>query len=136
MYALPTIAFFMTAIGIFTIGHIISSQVLGYRRFRGPNIFNKLIAGIRYLSYRGFHVKSLQWNSAPLGVLFLGLAGAIFFICKWGDCIYTALQFSNNLAVMDLIPQPYYWPSLDWGGSPPLATRSGWMALACMPFIL
>ncbi|QYT00175.1 Ferric-chelate reductase [Trichoderma simmonsii] len=36
---------------------------------------------------------------------------------------------------MDLIPQPYYWPSLDFGGSPPLGTRSGWMALACMPFV-
>lgn len=78
----------MTAIGIFTIGHVISSQVLGYRRFRGPNLWNKLIAGIRYLSYRGYHVKSLQWNSAPLGVLLLGLAGALFFICKLGNVIY------------------------------------------------
>ena len=37
---------------------------------------------------------------------------------------------------MTVAPQPYYWPSLDWGSSPPLATRSGWMALACMPFVL
>lgn len=37
---------------------------------------------------------------------------------------------------MDLIPQPYYWPSLDFGGSPPLGTRSGWLALGCMPFVL
>lgn len=37
---------------------------------------------------------------------------------------------------MDLAPTPYYWPSLDFGGSPPLGTRSGWMALACMPFVL
>jgi hypothetical protein len=36
---------------------------------------------------------------------------------------------------MDLAPQPYYWPDVMFGGSPPLATRSGWMALACMPFI-
>ncbi|EWG54179.1 hypothetical protein FVEG_12454 [Fusarium verticillioides 7600] len=36
---------------------------------------------------------------------------------------------------MDLIPQPYYWPSLDFGGSPPLGTRSGWLALGCMPFV-
>ncbi|KAJ5752731.1 hypothetical protein N7520_009648 [Penicillium odoratum] len=117
VYSLPTIAFFMCLIGIFIIGHFISSQLLGYRRFHGPRAWQRLIAVIRYLSYRGFHVKALRWNSAPLGVLLLGAAGTVFFFC------------------MDLIPQPYYWPSLDFGGSPPLATRSGWMALACMPFI-
>ena len=36
---------------------------------------------------------------------------------------------------MDLAPKPYYWPSLEFGASPPLATRSGWMALACMPLV-
>ncbi|KAM0521916.1 hypothetical protein ACHAPE_002480 [Trichoderma viride] len=116
VFALPTVAFFMCAIGIFIIGHIVS-QILGYRRFRGPPIWQKLIASIRYLSYRGFHVKSLHWNSAPVGILLLGLAGTVFFFC------------------MDLIPQPYYWPSEMYGNSPALATRSGWMGLACMPFI-
>ncbi|PYH98954.1 hypothetical protein BO71DRAFT_343758, partial [Aspergillus ellipticus CBS 707.79] len=40
---------------------------------------------------------------------------------------------------MTLGPQPYYWPNTEavsYGGSPPLATRSGWMALALLPFIL
>jgi hypothetical protein len=37
---------------------------------------------------------------------------------------------------MDLAPKPYYWADEKFGGSPPLATRSGWMALACMPFVL
>ncbi|KAE9969230.1 hypothetical protein BLS_005449 [Venturia inaequalis] len=90
VFALPTIAFFMSAIGIFIIGHFIS-RVLRYRRFRGPAVWQKLIAAIRYLSYRGFHVRVLRWNSAPVGVLLLGLAGVAFFFC------------------MDLIPQPYYW---------------------------
>ncbi|OAG06197.1 uncharacterized protein CC84DRAFT_1092426 [Paraphaeosphaeria sporulosa] len=117
VFALSTIAFFMTAIGIFIIAHFTSSHILGHRRFRGPNIWRKLIATVRYLSYRGFHVKSLRWNSAPVGVLLLGLSGTVFFFC------------------MDLAPQPYYWPDIMFGGSPPLATRSGWMALACMPFI-
>ncbi|KAH8122162.1 ferric reductase like transmembrane component-domain-containing protein [Trichoderma asperelloides] len=116
VFALPTVAFFMCAIGIFIIGHVVS-QVFAYHRFRGPLIWQKLIASVRYLSYRGFHVKSLQWNSAPVGILLLALAGTIFFFC------------------MDLIPQPYYWPSEIYGNSPALATRSGWMGLACMPFI-
>ncbi|QPC59755.1 hypothetical protein HYE67_001986 [Fusarium culmorum] len=119
VYALPTVAFFMSGIGLFTIGHLISYYVIGltFPRFRGPRPWRMLIAMIRYLSYRGFHVASLGFNSAPVGVLLLGLVGTIFFFC------------------MDLIPQPYYWPSLDFGGSPPLGTRSGWLALGCMPFV-
>ncbi|QPC70807.1 hypothetical protein HYE68_001559 [Fusarium pseudograminearum] len=119
VYALPTVAFFMSGIGLFTIGHLISYYVIGlaFPRFRGPRPWRMLIAMIRYLSYRGFHVASLGFNSAPVGVLLLGLLGTIFFFC------------------MDLIPQPYYWPSLDFGGSPPLGTRSGWLALGCMPFV-
>ncbi|KAF2677998.1 hypothetical protein K458DRAFT_423414 [Lentithecium fluviatile CBS 122367] len=117
VYALPTVAFFMCAIGIFILGHILSSYILGYRRFRGPPIWQKCIAVVRYLSYRGFHIRALKWNSASVGVLLLGLAGMLFFV------------------FMDLIPQPYYWSDEMYGGSPPLATRSGWMALACMPFV-
>lgn len=82
VFALPTVAFFMCTIGVFIIGHILSSHILGYRRFRGPHIWQRLIAVIRYLSYRGFHIKSLRWNSAPVGILLLGLAGTSFFFCK------------------------------------------------------
>lgn len=119
VYALPTVAFFMSGIGLFTIGHLVSYYIIGlaFPKFRGPKPWRMLVASIRYLSYRGFHVASLGFNSAPIGVLVLGLIGAVFFFC------------------MDLIPQPYYWPSLDFGGSPPLGTRSGWLALGCMPFV-
>ncbi|ORY19254.1 ferric reductase like transmembrane component-domain-containing protein [Clohesyomyces aquaticus] len=117
VFALPTIAFFMCIIGVFIIGQVLSRHVLGYRKVRGPPIWQKLIALVRYLSYRGFYVSALRWNSAPVGVLLLGLVGVIFFFC------------------MDLAPQPYYWADIMFGGSPPLATRSGWMALACMPFV-
>ncbi|KAF3072994.1 Ferric/cupric reductase transmembrane component 7 [Trichoderma lentiforme] len=116
VYALSTIAFLMSVLGIFVIGNIVS-QLLGHRTWRGSSPWQKVIAVTRYLSYRGFHVQALRWNSAPLGLLLIATAGTVFFFC------------------MDLIPQPYYWPSLDFGGSPPLGTRSGWMALACMPFV-
>lgn len=46
------------------------------------------------------------------------------------------LHLTSFTTGMDLIPQPYYWSSELYGGSPPLGTRSGWMALACMPFVL
>lgn len=41
-------------------------------------------------------------------------------------------------AAMTLGPHPYYWPNtmtLSFGDTPPIATRAGFMALACMPFI-
>ncbi|KAF2641379.1 hypothetical protein P280DRAFT_517583 [Massarina eburnea CBS 473.64] len=117
VFALPTVAFFMCTIAIFVLANFLSSHILAYRRFRGPPLWQKTIAIVRYLGYRGFHVKALGWNSAPAGVLLLGLAGLVFFFC------------------MDLAPQPYYWADSVFGGSPPLATRSGWMALACMPFV-
>ncbi|KAL7931599.1 putative ferric-chelate reductase [Trichoderma chlorosporum] len=116
VYALSTVAFLMSILGIFVIGNI-ASQLLGHRIWRGSSPWHKVTALTRYLSYRGFHVQALRWNSAPLGLLLLAAAGAVFFFC------------------MDLIPQPYYWPSLDYGGSPPLGTRSGWMAVACLPFV-
>lgn len=34
-------------------------------------------------------------------------------------------------------PKPYYWPTTaNFGSSPPIATRSGWMALGLLPFVL
>ncbi|KAK6614149.1 ferric reductase transmembrane [Botrytis cinerea] len=103
-YALPTIALFMCIIGIFIIGYILT-QVLALSHRPEPLIWRRGVALTRYLTYRGFRIESLRWNSAPVG--------------------------------MDLIPSPYYWPGSDtvWGGSPPLGTRSGWLALACMPFV-
>jgi len=40
---------------------------------------------------------------------------------------------------MTLASDPYYWPNTrttSYGNSPPIATRTGWMALGCMPFVL
>jgi ferric-chelate reductase len=36
---------------------------------------------------------------------------------------------------MTLGPKPYYWPNYtDFGYSPPIATRAGYMAIAILPF--
>lgn len=130
----------MSAIGLFIIGHIISSPLLGFRKGRLPPKCQRLIAIVRYLSYRGFHVKAVHWNSAPLGVLLLGLAGTVFFFCELRPRAMreekAPMTEIDVLAGMDLVPQPYYWSDEMYGGSPPLATRSGWLSLACMPFVL
>jgi hypothetical protein len=82
VFALPTVGFFMTGIVVFMLSHFLMSHVLGHRKFLGPAMWQKLIAGLRYLTYRGFHVKKLRWNSASVGVLLLGAVGAIYFFCK------------------------------------------------------
>lgn len=40
---------------------------------------------------------------------------------------------------MTLAAKPYYWPNtheISYGNSPPIATRAGWLALGCLPFLL
>lgn len=81
------------------------------------------MARIRWLSYRNWRIDSLNWNSAPLGVLLLGAVGMIYFFC------------------MALGPKPYYWPNYNgskpsYGNSMPIATRSGWLATGCLPFVI
>lgn len=70
----------MCTIGIFIIGYALT-QMLALSRKPGPSIWRRGVAATRYLSYRGFHVKVLGWNSAPIGVLLLGVTGAIYFFC-------------------------------------------------------
>jgi hypothetical protein len=117
-YGLPTVAFFMVAILLFTFSHVAGMVLPRGIRQAGPGI--RLRAVSRYLSYRTIRITKLNWNSAPLGILLLGAAGTLFF------------------TLMTLIPQPYYWPNtadVNYGSSPPIATRAGWMSLACMPFV-
>lgn len=72
----------MSVLGIFIIGHFVSYHVLGHRKYQGPLFWQKLVAFVRYLSYRGFHVSVFRWNSAPIGILLLGAAGAVYFLCE------------------------------------------------------
>jgi hypothetical protein len=106
----------MVAIILFSLVHLVG--LLLPQRVQQTGTLARLRAIYRWLSYKSFRVPFLNWNSAPIGLLLLGTAGLIFFLA------------------MTLGPQPYYWPSDgDYGSSPPIATRAGWMSLACMPFV-
>jgi len=83
VFALPTVAFFMSAIGVFIIAHFASAILLRQRNVQRVVIWRKTLAATRYLSYRGFHVRAFRWNSAPVGILLLGAAGTIFFLCQF-----------------------------------------------------
>ncbi|KAJ5440976.1 hypothetical protein N7491_003382 [Penicillium cf. griseofulvum] len=116
-YALPTVAFFMVAIILFTISHIASKAAP--QSLKKNSIWSRLVAAFRFLSYKSWRFGG--WNTYSLGVCLLGGAGAVFFFA------------------MTLGPRPYYWPNtkeISFGNSPPIATRAGFLALACMPFLI
>lgn len=116
-YALPTVAFFLVAIILFSIAHVTAS--ITPRSAKKSPIWWRPLAFLRFLSYKSWRIGG--WNSQSLGVFLLGAAGLVFFLA------------------MTLGPHPYYWPNtkeLSYGGSPPIATRAGFMALACMPFLI
>lgn len=49
------------------------------------------------------------------------------------------VQHTDKPTAMTFAAKPYYWPNtkeISYGDSPPIATRAGWMALGCLPFVL
>jgi hypothetical protein len=121
VYGYSTIYFFCAIIGVFTLIHIFARYTTPKTRTSG--LLRKPIALFRYVAYKGYRIPALRYYSPGLGVLLLILAGIIYFSC------------------LTFVPQPYYWPNTkkpmkSFGNSPPLATRTGWMALAVMPFTL
>ncbi|KAK8218391.1 ferric-chelate reductase [Phyllosticta capitalensis] len=116
-FALTTVYFVIGAIGLVTIGNILSRISTKPRATNSPT--RRLVAILRYFTYRSFRLPWLGSYTSPLSYLLLGAAGTIFFFG------------------MTLGPKPYYWPdTASFGGSPPIATRTGWMAVALLPFVL
>ncbi|KAJ6083836.1 hypothetical protein N7467_007971 [Penicillium canescens] len=117
VYALNTVYFMCAVIGVFMISNLLVRFAPDcVKRTRPWRMFTSVS---RYLSYRGLRSRTLRYLSPALGVVILGAVGAIFFFA------------------MTLGPKPYYWPTdASYGGSPPLATRAGWMALGLLPFVL
>ncbi|KAH8684246.1 ferric reductase [Tricladium varicosporioides] len=124
VYGHATIYFMCAIIGSFMVAHY-SGRLLALLKkdnpLRGNNSWQKVVGTVRYLSNKTFRVQALGWYSSSMGAILLGLAGVMYF-------------FSLTLG-----PKPYYWPNtktLSYGGSPPIATRTGWMSLALMPFLM
>jgi hypothetical protein len=71
--------------------------------------------------------------------MLLGIAGVVYFFSKYSPGFSDMDgQLTSNLD-LTLGPKPYYWPNtkkLSYGGSPPIATRTGWMALALLLFVM
>ncbi|KAE8385766.1 ferric reductase like transmembrane component-domain-containing protein [Aspergillus alliaceus] len=121
VYSLSTIYFLCATVGLFTIVHFLSKNAPV--RMKRSGIWQKATAVGRYLAYKGYKLPAMRYFSPSLGVIILGAIGTIFFFA------------------MTLGPKPYYWPNtrdgkVSYGNSPPIATRTGWMALALLPFVL
>ncbi|KAJ5338217.1 hypothetical protein N7452_004945 [Penicillium brevicompactum] len=116
-YALPTVAFFLVAIILFTLARLISKATP--QGVKQKSLWSRLVAALRFISYKSWRIGS--WNTHSLGAYLLAAAGVVFFLA------------------MTLGPRPYYWPNtkeISFGNSPPIATRAGFLALACMPFLI
>jgi hypothetical protein len=74
-YALPTVAFFLVAIILFTVSRIVSKAAP--QGLRKRPIWSRLVAAFRFLSYKSWRFG--DWNTHSLGVCLLGAAGAVFF---------------------------------------------------------
>ncbi|RDB18550.1 Ferric/cupric reductase transmembrane component 7 [Hypsizygus marmoreus] len=120
-YALTTVYFFCIAIFLFTLFNILSlsrSSELKKRPTSHSLSLSDRVAGLfRYFSSRQFHISLLGWYSPPLGSVVIVGAMIAFF------------------GALSLAVHPYYWPVPAMGNSPPLATRTGWISIAIMPFM-
>ncbi|KAJ8472912.1 hypothetical protein ONZ51_g8200 [Trametes cubensis] len=124
-YGLSTIYFFCAAIAFFAIGNVL----FRLRQAKGGNansigeirkipLYTKVVALSRALGAKQFRFPQVQYYSLPLSAVIIVLGMIIYF---------TALTFSVH---------PYLWPNMAMGHSPPIATRSGWISIAVLPFLL
>lgn len=72
----------MCIIGMFMISRFVIQLLVYKKNSSTTSFFTRVLAGLRYLSYHGFRIEKLGWNSAPIGVLLLGAAGTVYFFCK------------------------------------------------------
>ena len=109
--------FFLITIFLCAAGFLVTKHTPARVRTRAS--WQRLLAAFRFSAYRRYDLKTIRYQTPTLGVMVLLAIGFIFF------------------TAMTLGPQPYYWPSTaSFGDSPPLATRTGWMALAATPFLI
>ncbi|ORY22229.1 FAD-binding domain-domain-containing protein, partial [Naematelia encephala] len=108
MYAQNTVFFFVAGLAFFTL-------VNAWRLLRRKWLWSNAIG--RYFSTRQFRLKPKFGYTLTLGETTIVCIMILFF------------------SVMTLGPKPYYWPNpKDFGYSPPIATRAGFMAIAILPF--
>ncbi|KAH7097334.1 hypothetical protein BKA62DRAFT_451264 [Auriculariales sp. MPI-PUGE-AT-0066] len=115
-YARTTVYFFCVAIGLVTLTRWGSMLRPKHPTKRG--IIDRAVALASWTVTKQFRIAALGWNSPPVAAIG-AISGIFVFI----------------IALM-LAMKPYYWPNHAMGHSMPIATRSGWIAIAIMPFMI
>ncbi|KAJ7187817.1 FAD-binding domain-containing protein [Mycena filopes] len=120
-YGQTTVAFICAAIAVSALLNIFASfrsRSKISQQAQRQTLLDRLTAAFRYTGARQFHLRATKWYAPPLAAV-LGVAGMAIFV------------ISLMLAV-----RPFYWPNEEMGHSPPIATRSGWISIAIMPFMI
>ena len=115
--------------------------VLSHRRNkpRSTAYYRTLALG-RWLAIKQFRIPG--WSSVSIGNCLILAGLGLFFLRKFTHEVHSRRwgnYDSNRRAVrtvMTFVPQPFYWPEIGWAHSPPLGTRTGWLALALLPFLM
>jgi hypothetical protein len=81
-YGLPTVAFFLVAIILFTLGHWIS--LFGPQSLKNRSGWSHLAAIFRILSYKRWRI--MAHSTQSIGALLLAAAGVVFFLGELEDC--------------------------------------------------
>ncbi|GJE95644.1 ferric reductase family protein [Phanerochaete sordida] len=123
-YGLTTVEFLCACVGAMTLLHLASTyrarasfkSTASTRHRAGP--LDRLTAGFRFVTSKQWRVQSLGYYAPPTGSI-IGIS-----------CIFTFVM------ALALAARPFYWPNYQMGHSPPLATRSGWISIAIMPFMI
>ncbi|KAI0675049.1 ferric reductase NAD binding domain-containing protein [Trametes maxima] len=122
-YGRATIYFFCVGIFLFGIFNLVSvlQHALGPKRsgaIRGIPFYTNIISASRALGAKQIYIPVVDYYSPPLSSIVI-VAGMITFFC--------ALTFG---------PHTYIFPNPAMGHSPPIATRTGWISIAIMPFLI
>ncbi|KAI1783527.1 ferric reductase NAD binding domain-containing protein [Ganoderma leucocontextum] len=119
-YGRTTVYFFCAAIFVFGLVNVVfqlRQSAIGDAVRKLP-LYSKIVAASRSVGARQSYIPVFDYYSPPLSAVVL-VAGLITF--------FTALTFSAR---------PYRWPNPAMGYSWPIATRSGWISIGIMPFLL
>lgn len=77
VYSYNTIYFMVAFIGVFGLSNV-ARRFIKPAESSNPAV-QRIVAVLRYLSYRGYLFRPFNWTSPSLGVLIMGAAGFVYF---------------------------------------------------------
>jgi hypothetical protein len=101
-----------------------------------PSFLQRLAAGYRFFTARQFRLLVFNWYSPPLSAIVVISAICIFVMSNSQTIFESYQRLTISPAALMLAVRPYVWPNPEMGHSPPIATRSGRISVAIMPFMM